>query len=151
MENDWTDRLTGARMRVDQQFEETLEESEFTRQEWGLIMSAVEFDIKHADDPERATLVADTDKLAEIIPELPSIQREMGGSPRPVESAPTGEGMFGRLKQYLHQLRTDSPDQSDSERLAAATVLVDEYASELQAFLESRGRWEEIRQAAAEG
>lgn len=150
MSDDWTDRLAGARMQVDQQFQDKLDASEFTNQEWGLIMTAVEFEMVHPEDPERARLVANTDKLTEIIPELESIQREMGGSARPVESAPSGEGMFGRLKQYIHHLRSDSPDQSNDERLAAAEVLVDEYASDLQSYLEKRGRWEDIREAAAE-
>jgi hypothetical protein len=150
MSDDWTDRLAGARMQVDQQFQDKLDASEFTNQEWGLIMTAVEFEMENPEDAERARLVANTDKLTEIIPELENIQREMGGSRRPVESAPSGEGMFGRLKQYIHHLRSDSPDQSDDERLAAAKVLVDEYASDLQSYLEKRGQWEEIREVAAE-
>lgn len=150
MTDDWSDRLAGARMRVDQQFQDKLDDSEFTGQEWGLIMTAIDFEVEYADDPERARLIADKENLPEIVPELESIQREMGGSPRPVESAPTGDGMFGRLKQYLHHLRSDSPDESDQERLAAAKVLVDEYAHDLQTYLEKHGRWEDIREAAAE-
>lgn len=150
MENNWTDRLAGARMRVDQQFQDRLAESEFTNQEWGLIMTAVEFEVEYADDPERARLIANKEKIEEIIPELQNIQHEMGGSPRPVDSAPTGDGIFGRFKQYLHQLRPEKPAQNDSERVAEARLLVDEYAHDLQTFLEKRGRWEEIRQAAAD-
>lgn len=150
MEDDWTDRLAGARMRVDQQFQDKLVESEFTSQEWGLIMTAVEFEVEYADDPEKARLRANKEKLEEIIPELQNIQKEMGGSPRPVESAPTGESTLGRIKQYLHQLRPETPAQNDSERLSEARVMTDEYAHDLQKFLEKRDRWDEIRQAAAE-
>lgn len=149
-DDDWSDRLAGARMQVDQRFQETLDDSEFTNQEWGLVMTAVEFDVIHADDPEKAQLVADREKLREIVPELDSIQRDMGGSPRPVESRPDGSGMFGRIRQYLDFLSTNSSDTPDKERLATAKVLVDEYTEMLEAYLRERGRWEEIREAAAE-
>ncbi|MFC7135216.1 MULTISPECIES: DUF5799 family protein [Salinibaculum] len=150
MTDNWTDRLAGARMQVDQQFQSTLEGSEFTNQEWGLIMTAVEFEVKDADDPDGAHLVADREKIRQIIPELDNIQREMGGAARPVESAPDGSGLFGRLRQYLGFLSDDSSDTPDQERLAAAKVLVDEYTEQLEAYLREQGRWEEIRQAAAE-
>jgi hypothetical protein len=149
MSDNWTDQLAGARMRVDQQFQETLESSEFTNQEWGLIMTAVEFDVYEPEDPENATLVADREKIREIVPELDNIQREMGGAARPVESNPDGSGLFGRLRQYLDFLSTDGSDTPDEERLASAKVLVDEYTEMLEAYLREQGRWEDIRQAAA--
>jgi len=149
MTNDWADRLAGARMQVDQQFQETLESSEFTNQEWGLVMTAVEFDMEHADDPDRAQLVADKEKLAEIIPELDKIQQEMGGAARPKDSGPSGDGIFGRFRQYLDNLTSERSSTPDHERMAAAKVLVDEYTQELQAHLEKTDRWEDIRQAAA--
>jgi hypothetical protein len=106
--------------------------------------------VEHAGDPERARLVADTDKIRDIIPELDNIQQEMGGSPRPVTESPSGEGIVGKLKQYLSGLQTDSSSGSDEERLAEASTLVEDYAGELQTFLEERDRWEDIRQAARE-
>jgi aryl-alcohol dehydrogenase-like predicted oxidoreductase len=57
MSDKWTDMLAGARMQVDQQFQSRLERSEFTNQEWGLVMTAVEFEIQNADDPENARAV----------------------------------------------------------------------------------------------
>jgi hypothetical protein len=150
MADNWADMLAGARMQVDQQFQERLEQSDFTNQEWGLVMTAVEFEVLNADDPEEAQLVADREKIRQIIPELDSIQREMGGAARPVESNPDGSGMFGRIKQYLGFLSDDTSDETDQERLATAKVLVDEYTEQLEAYLRERGRWEEIRQAAAE-
>jgi len=150
MADKWTDMLAGARMQVDQQFQERLEQSDFTNQEWGLVMTAVEFEVLNADDPEEAQLVADREQIRQIIPELDSIQREMGGAARPVESNPDGSGMFGRIKQYLGFLSDDTSDETNQERLATAKVLVDEYTEQLEAYLRERGRWEEIRQAAAE-
>jgi hypothetical protein len=149
MTDKWTDMLAGARMQVDQQFQSRLERSEFTNQEWGLVMTAVDFKIMNADDPEEAQLVADRDQIRQIIPELDSIQRQMGGAARPVESNPDGSGMFGRLKQYLGFLSDDSSDKPDEERLASAKMLVDEYTEQLEAYLRENGRWEEIREAAA--
>jgi hypothetical protein len=150
MADKWTDMLAGARMQVDQQFQERLEQSDFTNQEWGLVMTAVEFEVLNADDPEEAQLVAEREQIRQIIPELDSIQREMGGAARPVESNPDGSGMFGRIKQYLGFLSDDTSDETDQERLATAKVLVDEYTEQLEAYLRERGRWEEVRQAAAE-
>lgn len=149
MTNDWTDSLAGARMQVDRQFEPRVESSEFTSQEWGLIMTAVEFDIHEPDDPERAELYADTQNLSEIVPELERIQREMGGSSTPVEDS-HGGGMLGKLRQLVDGLTADRDTSGDSERLAKAEVLVQDYADDLQTYLEKQGRWEDIRLAACE-
>src|SRR6056297_1606497 len=99
MTTDWQDHLAGARMQVDQQFEQRVRDSRFSSQEWGLIMTAVEFEVRSADDPDSARLVADTDKLGAVVPELGKIQEEMGGAPRP-PSGSSGGGLFGRLRQY---------------------------------------------------
>jgi hypothetical protein len=149
MSDKWTDMLAGARMQVDQQFQERLERSEFTNQEWGLVMTAVEFEIREVDDPENAHLVANREQIRQIIPELDTIQREMGGAARPVENNPDGSGMFGRVKQYLGFLSDDTSDEPDEERLAAAKVLVDEYTEQLETYLRESGRWEDVREAAA--
>jgi len=148
MTEDWTVRLAGARMQVDKQFEPTVADSEFTSQEWGLIMTAVEFDIEAPQDPEAATLVARGDKLPDIVPELDRIQDQMGGSPTPVEEG-HGSGISGRLRQFASSLSLDLGSTDHGERIAAAKVLTQEYADELQSFLESEGRWAEICEAAA--
>ena len=147
MTDNWTDSLAGARMQVDQQFEPRVEASEFTSQEWGLIMTAVEFDVHEAGDPEAAELYADTDNLPQIVPELERIQREMGGSATPVEDSGSS-GMFGKVRQMIDNLTADRKTSSDDERLRNAEVLVQDYADELQIYLEKQGRWDEIRQAA---
>ena len=149
MTNHWTDSLAGARMQVDQQFEPRVEESEFTSQEWGLIMTAVEFDMHAPQDPEAAELYAETENLSEIVPELERISREMGGSPTPVEEG-HGSGMVGKVRRMIDNLTADRTTSSDPDRLAKAEVLVQDYAEMLQEFLENHGRWEEVRQAAAE-
>ena len=149
MSDDWRDQLAGARMQVDQQFQDRLEQSQFTNQEWGLIMTAIEFEVEHATDPDQAELVPNTSQLDQIVPELDRIQREMGGAMRPQESASSSGGILGRFKQYLGGLSTNASGQSNEERMAAATVLVEEYATDLQAYLEKRDRWDDIREAAA--
>ena len=152
MSDQWTDRLAGARMQVDKRFSDRVTDSRFTNQEWGLIMTAVEFDIDDPTDPETAELVATTDQLGEIIPELGKIQEQMGGSPEPVESGPSGGSIFGRVRQYIDGLTTDSREGNEREKLAAATELVEEYTVELQQYLEEQGSWEDLcsRAAAAE-
>jgi hypothetical protein len=150
MTNDWQDHLAGARMRVDQQFEQRVRDSRFSSQEWGLIMTAVEFEVQSADDPDSARLVADTDKLGAVVPELGKIQEEMGGAARP-PSGSSGGGLFGRLRQYLGGLTSDSgPEGSSDEQLEAARTLADDYAVELQAYLEEQGRWADVCALAAE-
>ena len=147
MSGDWTDRLAGARMQVDQQFQDRVAESEFTSQEWGLIMTAVEFEIDDPGDPEAARLVADTSKFGDIVPELENIKQEMGAQQPPRETG--GEGILGRLRQLFGSSGEETT--TDEERLDEARSLVEAYASALQRHLEARGRWEEIREAAREG
>jgi hypothetical protein len=149
MSNEWTDQLAGARMQVDQRFQDTLEASSFTNQEWGLVMTAIDWDIENPDTPEEAKLVADTDKLSEIIPELENIQSQMGGAQRPVEDGPDTSGFLGRIKRYLHDLTSNTSGQSSKKRYNDAVELVEGYTVELQTFLEERGRWQEICAAAA--
>jgi hypothetical protein len=149
MTSDWQDHLAGARMRVDQQFEQRVRDSRFSSQEWGLIMTAVEFEVQSAGDPDSARLVADTDKLQAVVPELGKIQEEMGGAPRP----PSGSsgGIFGRLRQYLGGLTSDAgPEGGSDEQLEAARALADDYAAELQAYLEEQGRWVDVCTLAAD-
>lgn len=148
MAREWTDMLVGARMRVDSEFSTQVDSSQFTRQEWGLIMTAVEFDVEHPDDPERARLVADTSKVADIMPEVERAARmqrqQMGGS--------SGGGFVDSLKDALgfgggRGVRGGV----DQEKVSAAVSLVESYTAELQTHLEGQGRWEEVRLAASAG
>jgi hypothetical protein len=154
MAEDWTDRLAGARMQVDQQFATQVDGSRFSNQEWGLIMTAVEFEIEHPDDPEQARLTANTDKVADIVPELDKIQQQMGGAPGASGgSSSGGGGIFGKISDALGSLGgggAGSGGSDDQEQLLAARKLADQYAVELQTFLEENDRWEDIRRAASE-
>jgi hypothetical protein len=146
MTNDWRDSIAGARMQVDQQFQSRIQQSQFTSQEWGLIMTAIEFDIERPDDPDRAQLVADTSQLDQILPELDRIQQEMGGT------GGTGPGSSpGGIVEQFKDLLSPSSNSSNGggDREAAATALAEEYARDLQTYLEKRGRWEDIRTAAS--
>jgi len=149
MADDWRDQLAGARMQVDQQFQDRLEQSDFTNQEWGLIMTAVEFRVEHPGDPDRAELVADTSQLDQIVPELERLQDQMGGPMGGGRGRDTGSsgGVLGMFKDLLGGLSGGSAGNSE-ERMDAATVMVEEYATDLQTYLEKRDRWEGIREAA---
>ena len=140
--DDWADHLAGARMRVDQQFEQRVVDSQFTSQEWGLIMTAVEFDIRQPGDPERAHMIAVTEDLEAVIPALEDIQQEMGANMGP-RGDTDGGGILGRLRSYVGSL-TDSGSGMDEEQLDAARVLIDDYADQLQAHLEEQSRWAEV-------
>ncbi|RDI70482.1 DUF5799 family protein [Halopelagius longus] len=141
--SDWTDTIVGDRMTVDREFNDRVTASEFTRQEWGLIMTATEFEIANASDPEEARIVADTEKLPQIMPELENVRSQMaqmGGSPG--DGGSSGGGLFDSIKGALGLGGGSGVDQ---QRLDAAERLVQEYADELQNHLENRGKWEQVR------
>ncbi|MFB6133595.1 MAG: DUF5799 family protein [Halanaeroarchaeum sp.] len=150
----WRDRIVGARMTVDDQFADRIDASSFSRQQWSLIMTATEFEIESAGDPDTARIVANTDALDSIMPELDSVDQQMqalgGGAGSPGKSG--GAGSIGSIVDRVRTafgLGAESSG-SDEDRRAEATKLVDEYASALQRHLESTGRWEEVRRTAAE-
>ena len=144
----WTDRIVGDRMTVDGEFNDRVAASEFQSQEWSLIMTATEFEIENADDPEAARIVANTDKLEGMMPHIEEAgkrQRSMaGGGGGAPDSGRSGGGLFDSVKSALG-LGNGSGD--NEARLAAAERLVQEYADELQAHLESNGKWEQVRQS----
>lgn len=147
----WTDTIVGERMAVDQEFSSRIADSQFSNQQWSLIMTATEFEIEHADDPDRARLVADTEKVEQIVPELenvPSGAGAMGGPGQAGRDQSSSGGVLSTLKGALGLGGDD--DGVDPEKLEAAERLAQEYADELQAHLESEGRWESVRRAAAE-
>ena len=125
MSDDWRDQLAGARMQVDQQFQDRLEQSQFTNQEWGLIMTAVEFEIDQPGEADRAELVANTSQLDQIVPELDRIQQEMGGAMGQSGSGGGAGGIIGQFKEFLGGLSGGSSGQNDEEQMAAATALVE--------------------------
>jgi hypothetical protein len=148
MTNGWRDQLAGARMRVDQEFNQRVLDSQFSNQEWGLIMTAVEFDIDNPGTPERAEMTANTDNLEQIMPELDNLPQGMG---QPGGSPDDDGGIVDSLKRVLgfDGSATNGSDV-DEDELAAAANLVEAYATELQRHLEEQGRWSEVCAAAAE-
>ena len=146
--SNWTDAIVGHRMTVDQQFTDRVQASQFTNAEWGLIMTATEFEIENADDPEVARIVANTENVASIIPELESIRSQtaaMGG--RPGGSATdSGGGLLDSLKSVLGFGGGDS-EGVDQEKLAAAERLTGEYADALQSHLVETDSFEQARVA----
>lgn len=138
--SEWKDLIVGARMTVDQEFARRVAESQFSRQQWNLVMTAVEFEVESPGDPERARIVADTSKLPAVMPELDAVDAAMGG---PGAGGPDRSGgLLDGIRNFL------GGDGGDDGRQAAAEALAQEYAAELQAHLESTGRWEDVRAAA---
>ncbi|MFB6251860.1 MAG: DUF5799 family protein [Halobellus sp.] len=141
---DWTDSIVGDRMTVDQEFNDRVTNSRFSSQEWGLIMTATELDIEHASDPNRARIVADTEKLPQIMPELENVRSQMaqmGGG----QSEDSSDGVLDSLKNVLGL--SNGTSGNDQERIEAAERLTQAYADALQSHLESRGKWEQVRVA----
>jgi hypothetical protein len=145
--SEWTDSIVGDRMTVDREFNDRVTASEFSNQEWGLIMTATELDIENADNPETARLIADTENLSQIMPELDTVQSQMsqmGGSPRDTGGG-SGGGVVESIKGVLGLGSNDNG--SDEERLEAAERLAQAYADELQSHLEAAGKWKQVRVA----
>ncbi|WP_396612659.1 DUF5799 family protein [Haloferax sp. S1W] len=144
----WTDSIVGDRMTVDREFNDHVMNSRFSSQEWGLIMTATEFEIEHADDPEEARIVANTEKVPQIIPELDNIRKQMGamgGAPQE-SSGGGGSGLVDSIKGALG-LGNGGGNNSSDEKLEDAERLTQAYADALQEHLEAKGKWEQVRVA----
>jgi len=152
----WTDRIVGDRMAVDREFADRIHASQFSRQEWGLVMTATEFEIRSPEDAEHAQLVANTEKLPAVIPELDRIRSQSGAMGAGGDGGGSGSGgrsggdggggVFGTIKNALGL----GSGGTDDETREAADRLAQEYATELQRRLEDRGKWAEIRRIASE-
>lgn len=155
MAREWTDMLVGARMRVDGEFSTQVDNSQFSRQEWSLLMTAVEFEVEHADDPEQARLVADTSKVSDVMPEVQRAANMQGmHGPYSGQGTPgTGRSIGGGLLESVRNVlgigggRGSAP-AVDQAKVSAAVSLVDRYATDLQTHLERENRWEDVRRAA---
>ncbi len=153
--SEFEDLIVGDRMAVDREFSSRVAESEFSSQQWGLVMTAVDFHVEHASDPDRARLVADTSNVEQIVPELESIEQSMGAM-GPAGAGPTsnaGEsdgGLLGSVKDALGFGGDDGGDDAESI-VREADRLTDEYATLLQDRLENEGKWEQVRAAASDG
>ena len=145
---DWTDSIVGDRMSVDREFNDRIAASRFSSQEWGLIMTATEFEIEHPDDPDRARIVADTDKLPQMMPELERVRSQVGAMGGATDDGDGGGGGGGGLIDSIKgAFGLGDGGGADRERLEAAERLTQEYADELQSRLESKGKWEQVRVA----
>ncbi|KTG10424.1 hypothetical protein AUR64_12735 [Haloprofundus marisrubri] len=144
----WTDSIVGERMTVDREFNQRIRDSAFTSQEWGLIMTATEFEIENADDAENARIVANTEKVPQILPELENVRSQMqsmGGAPERGNRG-GGGGIVDSIKGALGIGGGDSGGVNQDE-LERAERLTQEYADELQSHLEQKGKWQQVRVA----
>lgn len=145
----WTDAIIGERMAVDQSFNDRVTASQFSTAEWDLIMTATDLEMVDAEDPEAARIVADTDNVAGIIPELDAIRSQtaaMAGQPTGGDRPSNGGGLLESIKGALG-LGSGGDDGVDEEKLAAAEELTAEYAEALQTHLEEADRFEQARNA----
>ena len=142
----WTDSIVGDRMTVDREFNDHVMNSRFSSQEWGLIMTATEFEIENANDAESARIVANTEKVPQIIPELDNIRKQMGAMGGGQHASPSdGGGIVDSIKGALGF--GDGGKQGEQEKLEDAERLTQAYADALQEHLEQKGKWEQVRVA----
>ncbi|MGM0605946.1 MAG: DUF5799 family protein [Halobacteriota archaeon] len=144
--SNWTDAIVGDRMAVDREFTDRVTQSRFSNQQWGLIMTATKFEIENADDPDAARIVANTENVKHIIPELDAIESQMAavGGSSGGSTARDGDGFLSSVKRALG-IGTGDSSGVDQEQLAAAERLTQEYADALQAHLEAKGTFEQVR------
>lgn len=148
--SDWQDMMVGDRMTVDSEFAPRIEDSQFSRQEWGLIMTATGFEIERPEDPETAELVADTSELRGMMPDIESVANMGPMGPSQSGGSDSGGGLLSSILDTLGISNGGRSGSVDEGKLREAEELVAEYADELQAHLESEKRWEQVRKAAAE-
>ena len=138
MSDDWTSAIAAERMELDTEFNDRVEASSFSNQQWNLVMTALEFEIEGPEDPETAEVVADTSNLSTIMPELDRIAQQgpMGGGGGGGSSGGSGGGLLGGVKDAL-----GLGGGGDDERIEEAENLAGQYAELLQEKLETNGRW----------
>lgn len=144
----WTDSIVGERMTVDREFNQRIRDSALTSQEWGLIMTATEFEIENADDAENARIVANTEKVPQILPELENVRSQMqsmGGAPER-DNRGGGGGIVDSIKGALG-IGGGGSGGVNQDELERAERLTQEYADELQSHLEQKGKWQQVRVA----
>jgi hypothetical protein len=146
MTNGWQDQIVGARMTVDQEFADRVRASSLSRPQWGLVMTAVEFEIRDAEDPEAAAMVADTSKLEHVLPEMANVDDQMNAMAGGSGGSSSPSGVVGGIKNALG---LGGGDDDNEELAEESTQLAQAYADELQAHLENEGRWDDVRRAAA--
>lgn len=145
----WQDRIVGDRMAVDKEFAQRVEASEFSRQQWSLVMTAVTFEIEAPADEEAARLTADTSSLPDVLPELDNVDAGMPGMGGGQQQGGSGGGIVEGIKSALGLGSGGGGDEADADRLEEAERLAAEYAAELQNRLEKQGKWGDVRAAAA--
>lgn len=141
---DWQDRIVGARMAVDDEYSSAIDDSGFSRQEWGLVMTAVEFDVRNADDPDRAELYADTSNISDIMPEVENVAQMQSMGMGQGAGDGSGGGFLDSVKSALGLGSGGGGGENLERRVAEAKDLADGYASELQAYLEENGSWTDV-------
>lgn len=145
----WMDRVVADRMAVDREFTQRVNESRFSSQQWGLIMTATEFEIRNPEDAEAARLVADTSKLPQIMPELEKIDAQVQAAGGAGGVSGSGGGGGGVLDSIRSALGLGGGGGNDEDR-QAAEALVEEYANRLQERLENQGKWASVREQATD-
>ena len=136
--------IAGERMQLDQEFADRVEASSFNRQQWGLVMTALEFEIEDPADPDEARIVPDASKVPAIIPELDNV-----GQQGPMGAGSGSESGGGLLDSVKGALGLGVGESGDDPRLDEATELGREYGERLQERLESNGRWNAVCERAA--
>ena len=135
----WRGQIAAERMQIDQEFTDRIATSGLSSQQWGLVMTAVEFEIEGPADPDTAQLVADTSKLPSVMDEIHRIGQRGPGGMASMESGGSASGsLLDGVKDFLGFGGGDDVLEETAEELAA------DYATQLQTRLEERGRWRQI-------
>lgn len=133
----WQDAVIAERMSTDRDFQDRLFDASLSNQSWELVMTAASLEIERPTDPDQARLVANMDRLENVLPAIRDIESRndpQGG----------GSGFIDRLLGAIGLGRGNGQSyRAEAERLAT------EYAKAFQETLEERGKWEMVCELAA--
>lgn len=159
MAADWTTAIAAERMELDREFGDRIDASSLGRQQWGLVMTAVEIEIENPSDPETASLRPDRSSLPAILPELDAVEQAgpgggaVGGGGAGGRGSGSGDGRAGSGGGLLDAITGALGLGSgvDDERRAEIERLTDQYCERLEEKVRESGRWEAVCRRAAGG
>lgn len=145
MSSDWQAAVAGERMELDREFGDRVDASSLDRQQWGLVMTALSFEIENPGDPDVARIRPDTSKVDAIVPELDDVSAmgPMPGSPPGNDDGRGGGGLIDRLAGALGFSDGEEDRREEIEQLASL------YGERLEEKLRERGRWETVCERAS--
>lgn len=136
-ERSWKNLIMDDRMTIDQEFAPRIQASPLSQQQWELILVAAEFKVEHPENPEEASIVADTSGFPQITPHLDQLPDWTG-------QGETTSGVRGFLDTIRGLVDFRREEDIKEETLREGESLAQDYADALESHLRERGKWEKV-------